>query len=253
MNVRHETSEPVENIYWISAPVGQYKFYVHNCTSNAVDFWIREKHKGVVKMHRGRTDQSDSKSHNFFLDYRDPLQVAAPTRLQTTIDCICDIVQNQLRKEDQIGLMTFATDVRTDVPMTEKEGNERSLLDKVRKMRTRGKTKFYGAVREATEKLKTLDGKTPKWIVALTDGKDTSSDPSDVRLAAENFRATSNLNFALVSFGNEVDLGQVNQMIQGAKAAGSEGMLVSANSISDVQKAFERIGEAITMPTGGGM
>ena len=110
-----------------------------------------------------------------------------------------------------------------------------------------------GAIREATEALKGLDPKTPKWVVALTDGKDTDSAASDVQRAADAFRSTKQLNFAFISLGNEVDRPKIDQMVKGAKDGGNEGIVASANSMAEVQAAFSRIAEAITVPTGGAM
>ena len=257
MNAGTKTTEPVENIYWIKAPVGRYDFWVNNINKNAVNFWIREKHKGVVKMHRGCTDQANHNSHHFHVDYVDPLSVQKQTRLQTTIDCICSIIKDQLKDEDQVGLMTFATDVQTDVPLTQKQGREAELLQKVKAMRTRGKTKFYGAVSEAANALAGKDPNIPKWIVALTDGKDTESEkpgcPNYLQQAADAFGSTTNLNFALISLGDEVERHKVNKIVEGCQRKDNKGMVVNANSIDEVKTAFEQIAEEIAVPSGGAM
>ena len=253
MNVSNKVIDPVENIFWERAPPGAYTFWAHNCNGRPVDFWIREKHKGVVKMHRGRTDVSGSNSQMYTLNYVDPLEVRSQTRLQTSIECINTIIQQQLKDEDLIGLMTFATDVRTEFEPIVKQRNERMMLEKVAAMRTRGKTACYSAIRQAAQKLKVMPADTSKWVVALTDGKDTNSSPNDVSQAAELFKRTEGLNFALISLGNEVNTATINQMVSAANDGENTGMLVSAQNMEDVKKAFDEIADAIMAPTAGAM
>ena len=244
----------VENIFWIQAPPGRYEFWVHNYSnSGSVNFWIREKHKGKIIMHEGRTDQAGSNSRRFQLDYVDPLRVRSQTRLQTATECISTIIREQLKDEDQIGLMTFATDVVTDFQPMVKRGNEAFMVNKVNSMRTRGRTACYSAIRQAAERLRTMDPDISKWVVALTDGKDTDSNSGDVSQAAQLFKTTENLNFAMISLGNEVDVPKVNQMVTAAEQGSNKGMLVPAHNMNDVKQAFEDIAKSMTAPTAGAM
>ena len=244
-------SDPVENCYWVNAPPGTYTFWVHNYNNKNTAFWVREKHKGKVIMHQGSTSGSGYLSQRFTVNYPDPLEVAAQTRLQTAIDCICTILNEQLNDKDEIGLMTFATGVTTVFEPMKKEGKLDEMLDKVRSIRTSGRTKCYGAIREAATKLARYPEDTSKWVVALTDGKDTESQSGDVDAAADLFRKTPGLNFALISLGDDVDKGKINKMVSAAKAGKNSGMLESASSMDAVKRAFDKIAESMTMPSGG--
>ena len=240
-----KSSTPVENCYWIQAPPGQYTFWAHNVNGRPVNFWIREKHKGTVVMHQGCTDQAGAISAKFTMLYRDPLQVSSKTRLHTATKCICGIIQNQLKDHDDIGLTTFATDVKTDIRLQQKAGQEAQMLAVVKNMRTRGKTQCYGAIRMAAEQ---LQSDVPKWVVALTDGKDTESHSNDARKAAHLFKETKDLNFAMISLGSEVDVNTVRSIQQGAIDGGNKGLLVSAQSMEEVEKAFGNIADELMKP-----
>ena len=244
----------VENIYWIEAPPGRYEWWVHNYskTNTPVNFWVREKHKGKVIMHQGNTGTSNN-SPRKTINYQNPLTVHAQTRLQTSIDCIKNIIKDELNDDDKIGLMTFATDVRTEFEPMAKGQSLGHMLGQVDRMKTRGKTACYKAIRQAAEKLKNRPNaaEESKWVVVLTDGKDTSSDASDVPAAVELFKNTDDLNFALISLGNEVDVSTVNRIVSGAQQRDNTGMLVSANSMDDVRKAFADIAETMLAPSAG--
>ena len=109
------------------------------------------------------------------------------------------------------------------------------------------------AIRQAAVKLKNRPNAADesKWVVALTDGKDTSSQSSDVPRAAELFKNTEGLNFALISIGNEVDVSTVTRIVNGAQQGENTGMLVSANSMDDVKQAFADIAETMLAPSAG--
>ena len=140
---------------------------------------------------------------------------------------------------------------RTEFALTPKEDNEAMMSSKVREMRTRGRTACYKAIHEAAAQLKVLSEDTSKWVVALTDGKDTESADSDVTRASELFKGTEGLNFALISLGNEVDRNKVDRMVNAAKQGGNTGMLVPAQDMAQVKQAFEEIASAIMAPAVG--
>jgi len=244
-----KSSTPVENCYWIQAPPGQYTFWAHNVNGRPVNFWIREKHKGTVVMHQGCTDQAGAVSAKFTMMYRDPLQVSSNTRLHTATKCICGIIQDHLKGHDEVGLTTFATDVKTDIRLQQKAGQEDQMLRMVKNMRTRGKTQCYGAIRMAAEQLQAgAPSDVPKWVVALTDGKDTESRSDDVRGAARLFKEAKDLNFAMISLGSEVDVNAVRSIQQGAIDGGNKGLLVSAQSMKEVEEAFGNIADELMKP-----
>jgi VWFA-related protein len=84
---------------------------------------------------------------------------------------------NQMRENDQAGLMVFNTKVNYIQPVT---GNRDTLIDAINNLEAGGDTAMYDALIAGTDALNSISGR--KAIVALTDGLDNRSisKPEDV-------------------------------------------------------------------------
>lgn len=141
----NKTSVPCENIFWQDAPHGRYEIWIVNINKRDTEYVVRVKQKGEMIFYRGRTNQSgNTRGPSYFLDYSGGLPVT--TRLTTSTDCINSIIDNQLKDEDQVGLISFATDIKTELALTEKKGKAATLHGAVNRLKTRGKTMCYGAI-----------------------------------------------------------------------------------------------------------
>ena len=72
----------------------------------------------------------------------------------------------KLADNDHVGLVTFASDIRVDIPLKLKGKNEAAFNQQVNSLNTRGATAFYAGVLEGTKRLSNASG--AKWLVALT-------------------------------------------------------------------------------------
>ena len=174
----------------------------------------------------------------------------AGSRLDTCKVSISTIIQ-RLEKDDRVGLVTFADDIRVDVPLQLKDNNESTLCSQVAGLRTRGTTAFYAGVLEGAQLLSGGDsGDRQKWLVALTDGGDNCGPRSAIEDAAQIIERTPNMNFALITVGNLTDPA-FTRYKEAAEKNGSKGMIVPASDQASIMKAFENVEEA--MATAGAM
>lgn len=105
---------------------------------------------------------------------------------------------------------------------------------------------------QACETLRAHRNDGPKWVVALTDGADTNSKPNDITKAEAVLRDTPNLNLALITLGDEVDMAVVNRL-KNAAIGGSEpntGLHMAADNLETVIKAFEAVAETMVSTAG---
>ena len=118
-------------------------------------------------------------------------------------------------------------------------------------------TAFYKGVREAIEDMRRRPADESKWIVALTDGKDTDSDRSDRNAAANSLLVTPELNLALITLGEEANQPAnkqgLDELIHAAQNGShpNVGMLVPATDLEAVKAAFEQIAAEMVAPSGG--
>jgi len=250
----NHSPEPVENCFWQSPPSGTYTFWARSYSGVPEQFVIRVKQKGEVKLHR-MTVPPGSDSSKTSTSYPSLAGQSATTRLTTCIECIKDIAKGTLEADDNIGLISFADDVRIDLDLT-RRGNPgdpsyTEIVGKVEGLRTRGRTAFYNAVKTACAKIK---GRTEdRWVIALTDGADTNSAVGAVPEAERILKETPGLNLALITLGGEVDQEKINKLKAAAEAGGNNGMHVQADDLHAVRAAFENIANEMITPMVGAM
>ena len=103
------------------------------------------------------------------------------TRMSSARNNLLTILDEHIEDGDSISVITFADDVRTDVPATiVTPHNRQRLREKAeRACRARGATAFYDSLVASAEMLDSHatsnnEGQ-PRWIIALTDGEDNRS------------------------------------------------------------------------------
>ena len=77
---------------------------------------------------------------------------------------------NNIDDNDQVSLITFATDVRIDLGWTKKAGSESHVQPLFAGLGTRGATAMFSAVKRAVDMTRADDGILNLWIVLLCDG-----------------------------------------------------------------------------------
>jgi len=169
------------------------------------------------------------------------------TRLSTCQKSINSIIEN-LDEADIAGLVSFAGDVKTEIPLAERDIDRMSAG--VDGMYTRGKTAFFSAVETACRQVKShapTGEIAARWLIVLTDGKDTSSNPGDASKATETFRREA-VNLALITLGDDYEKATVEQWEKAIKERDPAGFIhvkADPNNMAAIKQAFDDVFEQI--------
>jgi uncharacterized protein YegL len=242
------TSGGVENIYFTGdPPIGHYRFWVH-------DFSRKSSTKSTtpftIRLTRG--DRVESKEINhvgqdvtvFEFDWR-----PEPTRLDSCKQALLDIYRDHISDEDQVSLVTFASDVRVDLAWTKKAGSEHRVPPIFKGLQTRGQTAMFSAVARAV-KLTQEDGGMPdyqNWIVLLCDGDDNESsglDGSDRDSVVEQLREATKDGDLKGLIAIAAGSGVSGDTIRPLPDATSSGMMIETSD-AGIGKAFSKAASQI--------
>lgn len=187
---------------------------------------------------------------SYSMDFGNP---GADSLLKTCKTSLASILMEHVQIRDRAGLVTFADDVKVDIPLQLAGGEDsperKLMLDKVKSLRTRGMTAFYEAVAKGAELLQTQladEPMTPKWLVALTDGADNRSSRDAASRACATIASTPNLNVAIITVGDSIDMKVTKTFLRAAEGAGNQAMLVQAKDGDEIAKAFKAVSAAMT-------
>ena len=179
--------------------------------------------------------------------------------LQETDDAYTVVAEVPGVERDDLEI-TFADDVKTDISLRKAgpyPGKVRGdMLTTVNALRTRGMTAFYDACCEGARALQLVQGridcpvpglsvKNPRWLVALTDGADNRSSRESIAECIKTIKNTPNLNVALITVGNEIDLRVCQQFLDAAIDAGNIGLMIQANNVEEISNAFAVVAQAM--------
>ena len=81
--------------------------------------------------------------------------------------------------------------------------------------------------------------------MALTDGADNQSARNDASEAVTIIRNTPNLNVALITIGDGINMSMCQRFLDAAKDAGNKSMLVKATNTEQIMKAFADVAAAM--------
>ena len=159
------------------------------------------------------------------------------------------ILDEHIEDGDSISVITFADDVRTDVPATiVTPHNRQRLREKAeRACRARGATAFYDALAASAEMLDrhatSKNEGQPRWIIALTDGEDNRSRKSvheTVRVLRRSKSAPD-----LLIIGVQLLDETKPHMEQLAAATENSKFIDASGGIDSLNDAFEEVAELI--------
>jgi Mg-chelatase subunit ChlD len=143
-------------------------------------------------------DQLDKSSHNvrrdaenlrrrmqfkksvvFVIDYSGSMQ--AQNRIRAAVEGAKEILHSQVNPQDKVSIIIFNDSHRELLPLTQKGDYENPRdspiwrsLDSLRY--PTGATAFYDALGAALQELDQVESSEHRWVIALTDGQDNSSD-----------------------------------------------------------------------------
>ena len=171
------------------------------------------------------------------------------TRMNSARENLLTILDEHIEDGDSISVITFADDVRTDVPATiVTPHNRQRLREKAeRACRARGATAFYDSLVASAEMLDrhatSKNEGQPRWIIALTDGEDNRSRKSvheTVRVLRRSKSAPD-----LLIIGVQLLDETKPHMEQLAATTENSKFIDASGGIDSLNDAFEEVAELI--------
>ncbi len=119
------------------------------------------------------------KSVVFVIDYSGSMQ--AQNRIRAAVEGAKEILHSQVNPQDTVSIIVFNDAYRELLPLTQKGNYENPrdspiwrALDSLRYPTSA--TAFYDALGKALQELDKVESSEHRWVIALTDGQDNSSD-----------------------------------------------------------------------------
>merc|ERR1719240_2514301 len=170
------------------------------------------------------------------------------TRMDSARANLLSILDEHIEDGDSISVITFADDVRTDVPATIVTPHNRLRLrgKAERACRARGATAFYDSLVASAEMLDrhaTINEGEPRWIIALTDGEDNRSKKSvheTVRVLRRSKSAPD-----LLIIGVKLHEKTKPFMMDLAATTDNSKFIDASGGIESLNDAFEEVAELI--------
>jgi len=169
----------------------------------------------------------------FVVDYSGSM---AGGKITSAIDNVLLIFNEHVSTEDQCMLMHFESQPFTDFPMMPKKGNEaymQKTIDGLR--RPGGATAFFDALIEVKKHFTGKPGND--WVIALTDGEDTTSRIAHSQLLIE-LKKTKGLNLIVIGIGFDVKTEELSAI---AKTSEKGVYLFADGSKEGITKAFGQV------------
>ncbi|TFH00101.1 tetratricopeptide repeat protein [Candidatus Thorarchaeota archaeon] len=118
------------------------------------------------------------KSVTFVIDYSGSMQ--AQQRIKAAVDGAKEILQSQVNPQDAVSIIIFNSSYREILPLTikgERSDDDNQIMKSLDSLKYPNyATAFYDALGRALEELNKIESSEHRWVIALTDGQDNSSD-----------------------------------------------------------------------------
>jgi tetratricopeptide (TPR) repeat protein len=118
------------------------------------------------------------KSVTFVIDYSGSMQ--AQNRIRAAVRGALEILYTQVNPQDAVSVIVFNSSYRELLPLTikgERDDDENKIVRTLKSLKYPNyATAFYDALGRALEELEKIESSEHRWIIALTDGQDNSSE-----------------------------------------------------------------------------
>ncbi|MGY5880686.1 MAG: cache domain-containing protein [Candidatus Thorarchaeota archaeon] len=118
------------------------------------------------------------KSVTFVIDYSGSMQ--AQSRIKAAVTGAKEILQSQVNPQDAVSIIIFNSSYREILPLTikgERTDDESQIVKALDSLKYPNyATAFYDGLGRALEELNKIESSEHRWVIALTDGQDNSSD-----------------------------------------------------------------------------
>jgi tetratricopeptide (TPR) repeat protein len=153
--------------------------YAMKKLADVLDLLGKSSHEIRREAERLRRSIMFKKSVIFVIDYSGSMR--AQDRIKAAIQGAKEILDSQVNPQDEVSIIVFNDTYREVLPLTRKgeydsptDNAIRKALDSLRYPNSA--TAFYDALGKALEELDKIESSEHRWIIALTDGQDNSSD-----------------------------------------------------------------------------
>ncbi len=118
------------------------------------------------------------KSVTFVIDYSGSMQ--AQQRIKAAVKGAKEILHSQVNPQDAVSIIIFNSTYREILPLTikgDRSDDESKIVKALDSLKYPNyATAFYDALGRALEELNKIESSEHRWVIALTDGQDNSSD-----------------------------------------------------------------------------
>lgn len=183
------------------------------------------------------------------------------TRFELCVKSVRQLLQNQVRDSDLVGVVCFGPQVKVVVPPTPKGANIQGLEAKVAGLRpqTAGGTCFYDSVTQCLQLLgrAQVDPQASRWLICLTDGDDLGSQRENASgqlvSAALQAGGPPNLNMIMITVGpmRPANLHIIGSWVERVKKTGGHGQLIAQKDAAQISMAFQVVAECLAGEAGG--
>mmetsp|Transcript_16583 Transcript_16583/g.30742 ORF Transcript_16583/g.30742 Transcript_16583/m.30742 type:complete len:1467 (+) Transcript_16583:61-4461(+) len=183
-------------------------------------------------------------------------------RFETCIQCVQNILRDQVKDCDMVGIVGFGADVRTVVFPTVK-GNGLSKISAELSRLTpsmQGGTCFFDAVSACVQSMglsAVAPLQWPRWLVCLTDGDDVGSKRGNMRgeevTKVLDSGTIQNLNMVVITVGRFKDenVRVIDTWVGKVESSGGMARHVSEKDAAKIEMAFEVVAEFLAADVGG--
>ena len=130
------------------------------------------------KAERLRRSIMFKKSVTFVIDYSGSMQ--AQNRIRAAVNGALEILHSQVNPQDAVSIIVFNSSYRELLPLTvrgERDDDENIIVRTLKSLKYPNyATAFYDALGRALEELEKIESSEHRWVIALTDGQDNSSE-----------------------------------------------------------------------------
>ncbi|TFG31680.1 tetratricopeptide repeat protein [Candidatus Thorarchaeota archaeon] len=173
-----------ENAYSDAVKYGQHTdemwlvVFAMQRLADVLDELNKPSHETRRKAEKLRRSIMFKKSVTFVIDYSGSMQ--AQQRIRAAVTGAKEILHSQVNPQDSVSIIIFNSSYREILPLTikgEREDDDSPIIKALDSLKYPNyATAFYDALGRALEELNKIESSEHRWVIALTDGQDNSSD-----------------------------------------------------------------------------
>lgn len=210
-----------------------------------------KSHQAEAKAAEIRQSLITKKVVLFVIDYSGSM---SGSRIKAAVQGAEKILETQVNPQDDVAIIIFNESSHILQPLTNVENNYDRIKNSLRKLKyPQYRTAFYDALGDALKQLHEVKGNEQKWVIALSDGLDNTSERFTIgatekkglfkqktgRKSIEEYIRETMLNANLIIVGIGEELAAVEDQLEKLCTDTPRGKYISIESGRAVDKAIE--------------